>query len=96
MRRWAAVSRGTRVSLTFASRALRRWRSRSRSRPVSSPLRLGDGLRMLLLAMVAPVGAAWVPFKVRRAHRRVPLLLDCVPAALFVRFAESIRTLAGA
>jgi len=51
-------------------------------------------IRAALFAVtVLMFGRAWIHFKVWRAHRRMPLLLGCFLAALFVWLAENIGTI---
>ena len=53
--------------------------------------------RWLLFAAVALLfGRTWVHFRIRRAHRRMPLLLGFVLVALFIWFAENIGTFTAA
>ena len=49
--------------------------------------------RWLLFAAVALLfGRTWVHFRIRRVHRRMPLLLGFALVALFIWFAENIGT----
>lgn len=53
-------------------------------------------LRLALFAgAVAIFGRSWIHFKPWRAHRRMPLLLACGLAALFIWIAENVGTLTG-
>jgi len=51
-------------------------------------------LRWLLFALLALLfGRTWVHFRIRRVHRRMPLLLGFVLVALFIWLAENVGTL---
>jgi uncharacterized membrane protein YoaT (DUF817 family) len=53
--------------------------------------------RWLLFAAVAVLfGRTWVHFRIRRVHRRMPLLLGFALVALFIWFAENIGTFTAA
>ncbi|GLQ92341.1 hypothetical protein GCM10007901_12920 [Dyella acidisoli] len=54
-------------------------------------------LRWLLFAAVALLfGRTWVHFRIRHAHRRMPLLLGFLLVAVFIWFAENIGTFSAA
>jgi uncharacterized membrane protein YoaT (DUF817 family) len=57
---------------------------------------LPDARPLLFLAMAMAFGPAWVHFRIRRVHRRMPLLLGLVLVALFIWFAENVGTFAQA
>jgi len=51
-------------------------------------------LRWLLFVLLALLfGRTWVHFRIRRVHRRMPLLLGFVLVALFIWLAENVGTL---
>lgn len=54
-------------------------------------------LRWLLFAAVALLfGRTWVYFRIRHAHRRMPLLLGFLLVAMFIWFAENVGTFSAA
>ena len=54
-------------------------------------------LRYVLFAAVAWLfGPTWVHFRIRRVHRRMPLLLGFLLVALFIWFAENVGTFTAA
>jgi uncharacterized membrane protein YoaT (DUF817 family) len=54
-------------------------------------------VRWLLFAALAGLfGPCWVHFRIRRAYRRMPLLLGFVLVALFIWLAENVGTLSRA
>ena len=57
---------------------------------------LPDIRALLFVALAWLFGPCWVHFRVRRAHRRMPLLLGFVLVALFIWFAENVGTLSKA
>jgi uncharacterized membrane protein YoaT (DUF817 family) len=50
----------------------------------------------LFVALAWLFGPCWVHFRIRRAHRRMPLLLGFVLVALFIWLAENVGTLSKA
>jgi len=57
---------------------------------------LPDIRALLFVALAWLFGPCWVHFRVRRAHRRMPLLLGFALVALFIWFAENVGTLSKA
>jgi len=57
---------------------------------------LPDVRWLLFAALAALFGRTWVLFRVRRAYRRMPLLLGFVLVALFIWLAENLGTFASA
>ncbi|WP_158882991.1 DUF817 domain-containing protein [Rhodanobacter sp. L36] len=57
---------------------------------------LPDVRWLLFAALVWVFGPCWVHFRVRRVHRRMPLLLGFVLVAVFIWFAENVGTLSKA
>lgn len=57
---------------------------------------LPDLRGVLFFATALLFGRTWVHFRVRHAHRRMPLLLGFVLVALFIWFAENIGTFTSA
>jgi uncharacterized membrane protein YoaT (DUF817 family) len=57
---------------------------------------LPDIRALLFVALAWLSGPCWVHFRVRRAHRRMPLLLGFALVALFIWFAENVGTLSKA
>jgi len=57
---------------------------------------LPDARPLLFAAIALLFGRCWVYFRIRRVHRRMPLLLGFVLVALFIWFAENIGTYANA
>ncbi|WP_266156706.1 DUF817 domain-containing protein [Dyella silvatica] len=53
---------------------------------------LPDARPLLFLALALLFGPTWVHFRIRDAHRRMPLLLGLLLVALFIWFAENIGT----
>jgi len=57
---------------------------------------LPDIRALLFVALAWLFGPCWVHFRVRRVHRRMPLLLGFALVALFIWFAENVGTLSKA
>jgi uncharacterized membrane protein YoaT (DUF817 family) len=57
---------------------------------------LPDARWLLFVAVAALFGRTWVYFRIRQAHRRMPLLLGFVLVATFIWFAENIGTFTAA
>jgi uncharacterized membrane protein YoaT (DUF817 family) len=55
-----------------------------------------DARWILFAALAWLFGPCWVHFRIRRVHRRMPLLLGFVLVALFIWFAENVGTLSKA
>ncbi|MET0936853.1 MAG: DUF817 domain-containing protein [Luteibacter sp.] len=55
-----------------------------------------DARPLLFIGMAAAFGRTWVHFRIREAHRRMPLLVGLVLVALFIWFAENVGTFAQA
>lgn len=53
---------------------------------------LPDARWLLFAALAALFGRTWVHYRIRRAHRRMPLLLGFVLVALFIWLAENVGT----
>jgi uncharacterized membrane protein YoaT (DUF817 family) len=54
-------------------------------------------MRLLLFAAVAYLfGPAWIEFRMREVHRRMPLLLGLVLVATFIWLAENVGTFTAA
>ena len=53
---------------------------------------LPDARWLLFAALAVLFGPTWVHFRVRRVHRRMPLLLGFVLVALFIWLAENVGT----
>lgn len=51
---------------------------------------------VLFVAIVLLFGRTWVYFRIRRLHRRMPLLLGFVLVAMFIWFAENLGTFTSA
>ena len=47
---------------------------------------------LILLALFAAFGKTWIHFRIRRHHRRMPLLIGFLLVSLFIWFAENIGT----
>jgi uncharacterized membrane protein YoaT (DUF817 family) len=57
---------------------------------------LPDARPLLFAAVVVMFGRTWVYFRIRRVHRRMPLLLGFVLVATFIWLAENIGTFTAA
>jgi uncharacterized membrane protein YoaT (DUF817 family) len=57
---------------------------------------LPDFRVLLFVALAWLFGPCWVHFRIRRVHRRMPLLLGFVLVAIFIWFAENVGTLSKA
>jgi uncharacterized membrane protein YoaT (DUF817 family) len=55
-----------------------------------------DARWLLFVAVAVLFGRTWVYFRIRRVHRRMPLLLGFVLVATFIWFAENIGTFTAA
>ena len=53
---------------------------------------LPDARPLLFAALVLLFGRSWVHYRIRRVHRRMPLLLGFVLVALFIWLAENVGT----
>ena len=53
---------------------------------------LPDARPLLFVAVAWLFGPCWIHFRIRRAHRRMPLLLGFVLVALFIWLAENVGT----
>lgn len=57
---------------------------------------LPDARPVLFAAMVWLFGRSWIHFRIRQAHRRMPLLLGFVLVATFIWIAENVGTFSAA